>query len=593
MVGIKNIDGQFEVEMVLDSIANGVRLSTLRLRYPRMIHCFDEQTEILCRLDDGSIGFKTFPEAKKLNAEVAAVGFDLSVDFEQPSEWIESHHEGRMIEFSNQRLNFCVTENHRLFVGSRKSWGDEKEIITASELMDDHTQKRFYKSGILKERKSIGGPEFAKLLGFFIGDGHLPKAGHWATFRFKKQRKIDAIVHLLTELSLECKIKKYADGVTTIYLKKQEWMYECYGVDGRKRIPAFAMMMLPEEFQEFKKGMIESDGSIDAKFGEWFNTFSGRLIDDFQALCHLNGVSFNKKLYGEECFKVRILKEDTPILRKDKHRPSYVENYSGKVYCCTVSTGLLMVRRNGIVHISGNSEFMTHRVFSRNASSSRAIPLKRTLREVWNDPAIPIHWGANQRGMQANGELKGFRLWASKKVWRLASKFACIFAWCFDKVGLHKQVGNRILEPFVLINVICSATDFNNFFLLRDHKDAQPEFAKLARMMREVMERSSPVEKKVGEWHLPFILDAEQHLDLNEKIKISVARVARVSYNTFDGKVSNPEADKKLFEKLVGADPKHLSPTESVAYVVERGSGEYGTSNFREPWNQFRKLLER
>ena len=52
-----------------------------------------------------------------------------------------------------------------------------------------------------------------------------------------------------------------------------------------------------------------------------------------------------------------------------------------------------------------HSEVMTHRVFSRNASSSRAIPVKKMIEQVRNNPAMPIHWGANQSGMQAKNEL--------------------------------------------------------------------------------------------------------------------------------------------------------------------------------------------
>ena len=105
-----------------------------------------------------------------------------------------------------------------------------------------------------------------------------------------------------------------------------------------------------------------------------------------------------------------------------------------------------------------HSEFMTHRVFSRSASSSRAIPINKIISQVWNDPAMPVHWGANVSGMQAKKELKGWRLSLAKNIWVTASKFACIFAYLFSKIGLHKQIGNRILEPWQFINVIVTST---------------------------------------------------------------------------------------------------------------------------------------
>lgn len=238
-----------------------------------------------------------------------------------------------------------------------------------------------------------------------------------------------------------------------------------------------------------------------------------------------------------------------------------------------------------------HSEFLTHRKFSRNAASSRAIPVKTTLKRVWNDPAMPIHWGKVQRGMQAKQELTGVRLQVAKILWKAASKLACLFAWGMMKAGLHKQVANRILEPFVLIEVIVSATEFQNFLNLRNHADAQPEFQVLAFGVQQVLDQSTPNELKPGEYHLPYILESEHHFSLEDKIKISIARIARVSYNTFDGCLSKPESDKNLYEKLIGSDPKHLSPTEGVAFVT-LFKDQFIPSNFDYPWQQYRKLVE-
>src|SRR5690606_30080072 len=110
-----------------------------------------------------------------------------------------------------------------------------------------------------------------------------------------------------------------------------------------------------------------------------------------------------------------------------------------------------------------HAEFMTHRAFSRNASSSRAIPVHKMLSQVWNDPATPIHWGASRPGMQAREELKGWKRKAAQAIWKLAGRAACVFAWGAMKLGLHKQVANRILEPWQYIHVVVTATDWDNF----------------------------------------------------------------------------------------------------------------------------------
>src|SRR5690554_2762231 len=151
-----------------------------------------------------------------------------------------------------------------------------------------------------------------------------------------------------------------------------------------------------------------------------------------------------------------------------------------------------------------HAELMTHRLFSRNAASSRAIPIKTKIKMVWNNPAIPVHFGKNQSGMQANEELSGWKYKLAKGLWKFSSKVACCLAWGFDKIGLHKQIACRILEPFEMYKVVVTATDFNNWFWLRRHKDAQPEIQELANCMYEAMYLSGPIKLNKGEWHVPF-----------------------------------------------------------------------------------------
>ena len=185
-----------------------------------------------------------------------------------------------------------------------------------------------------------------------------------------------------------------------------------------------------------------------------------------------------------------------------------------------------------------HGEVMTHRVFSRNAMSSRAIPVMKVLAQVWGDPAMPVYWGANQPGMQAKAELTGWRKAVARKLWVAAGGVMCGFAWGMVKVGLHKQIANRILEPWQWMRTIVTATDWDNFFELRRHEDAQPEFFALADAHWHAMEESELNglrNLKSSEWHLPYMDTTEPGLDF-VNCKISAARCARVSYLTHDGK---------------------------------------------------------
>jgi hypothetical protein len=236
-----------------------------------------------------------------------------------------------------------------------------------------------------------------------------------------------------------------------------------------------------------------------------------------------------------------------------------------------------------------HGEVMTHRVFSRNASSSRAIPIKTFLKQVWNDPAGPIHWGKNQAGMKAREELTGFKKWFVQKTWSFTGKVVCSFVWLANVIAKpHKQTLNRLLEPWQYISVVLTATDFDNWFELRDHPDAQPEIQELARRMKEEMDKSMPV---TNEYHLPYVTEQERRtykkLDL---FKLSTARCARVSYLTHDGNTPSYLKDVKLYNDLVGSTPIHASPTEHCATASVKDSTTY-IKNFRG-WVQHRVEVE-
>lgn len=209
---------------------------------------------------------------------------------------------------------------------------------------------------------------------------------------------------------------------------------------------------------------------------------------------------------------------------------------------------------------------MTHRVFSRNASSSRAIPVARLIQDCIDDPVEPVFWGKNQPGMQAAEELVDEELVQARFAWKQARQSALTNARVMADAGAHKQIVNRILEPFTHINVVVTSTSWANFLHLRDHADSQPEIRVLAQKVRKAIDGSEPTILHRGEWHLPYVLDEERalyHIDTLKKV--SAARCARTSYKTHDG--GNPviEKDLELFDRLVGSQPLHASPTEHQA----------------------------
>lgn len=209
------------------------------------------------------------------------------------------------------------------------------------------------------------------------------------------------------------------------------------------------------------------------------------------------------------------------------------------------------------------AEFNTHRKISKNTSSSRAIPIKKMIQHVKDNMFIPVWWGKNQAGMQANEQLTGIRLKLVQKAWRLAGIGACNIALALNKLGLHKQITNRLIENFSYVTVVFTTSDLGNFFWLRKHKDAQPEIRVVAEKMFEAYGNSTPKTLKVGEWHLPLVHENEKHIyDIETQLILSVARCASTSYQTVDGKHLHPDRAKEIYNKLRGTEVLHASPFE-------------------------------
>lgn len=238
-----------------------------------------------------------------------------------------------------------------------------------------------------------------------------------------------------------------------------------------------------------------------------------------------------------------------------------------------------------------HSELMTHRVFSRNASSSRAVPVTTTISNLINDPVYPKEWGKNQKGMVAEELLNTEECDKAIRIWDTAKHEAIESARKLIELGVHKQIANRLLEPFSQISVVLTSTEWENFFELRCHKDALPDFQELACEIRKQLSVNTPKLLSKEEWHIPYIKEDEySQTNINTLLKISAARCARVSYLNHDG--SNPDLHKdlELYYRLVGSKPLHASPIEHQAtpYV----NSERRSNNFKG-WLQLREFIEK
>jgi hypothetical protein len=285
--------------------------------------------------------------------------------------------------------------------------------------------------------------------------------------------------------------------------------------------------------------------------------------------------------------------------------------HSAKIVCDSISprgtrlTSLELVFPRCIL-----AEVNTHTVLTKNSASSRAIPVEKMLRRVQDNPYVPSHWGINQSGMQAEKELPEHMRPVAEDAWLEARDNAVNSVRKLLNVGdvygkesyeVHKQITNRLLEPFMWHTALITGTEWNNFFNLRCHKDAHPDFIKVAKLAYRALQESEPQQLEYGVWHLPYIRPEEHdEFSTDELIKLSVARCARVSYLTQDG-IRNPQKDLDLHHRLLTSGhmspfghigrPMHPDEQDDWLATAHEGSVENTWSGNFRGWVQYRKTI--
>lgn len=236
-----------------------------------------------------------------------------------------------------------------------------------------------------------------------------------------------------------------------------------------------------------------------------------------------------------------------------------------------------------------HAELMTHRVFSRNSASSRAIPIKTMLDTIMFNPAMPVHWGKNQAGMQAKEELEQPQKIRAQALWNTAKSAAVKYSDMMHEDGVHKQIANRITEPFQHMKVVVTSTEWNNWDWLRNHPDAQPEIKVLAEKTIEARVNSVPQKLKHGEWHVPYVQtkrhetghleyfdETGKQISAHEAIMISASCSAQTSYRKSDTSLEKAET---IYKRLIESEPCHASPVEHQASVIDFSYSKAGDSN--------------
>jgi len=233
---------------------------------------------------------------------------------------------------------------------------------------------------------------------------------------------------------------------------------------------------------------------------------------------------------------------------------------------------------------------------------------------IKENPAQPVVWGKNKAGMTAQEEISQENQEYARHTWIEAMESSIRYSMLLRDMEVHKQITNRLTEPFQMVKTVATATEWANFFWLRDHKDAQPEFRELAHLMHQLYTTNQPNPLKVGEWHLPYVptrkaynhqqmfLDEQTGLELKlaDAIKVSASCCAQVSYRRQD---TTLDKALRIYNQLIESKPAHASPVEHQATPISSWDtletwgithqdrrGEFWSANFRG-WIQYRKTI--
>lgn len=225
------------------------------------------------------------------------------------------------------------------------------------------------------------------------------------------------------------------------------------------------------------------------------------------------------------------------------------------------------------------SELNTHAMLCKNSMSSRAVPVKTMLEQVCQNPAMPVRFGQNKPGMQDHGSehdnliFEDYMAYTPRRYWVKCAREISEMAQVYADHGYHKQIANRLIEPFQRMKTVLTATEFANFFHLRNHSDADPTFAELAAAMQGALIQSEPRTLKFGQWHAPYyangVYDPSDEVSLADALAISVSCCAQVSYRRNDASL---EKARSIFKKLLSDARMHASPFQHQATPIDYDS---------------------
>ncbi len=323
-------------------------------------NCYDEQTEVLTRE-----GWKFWRDVVATD-EICTLR-DGVVTYEVPSEFVSAKFDGELIGWESPYVDILVTPGHNMYVQddhSRKDFWFEPAFITE---MNGRNILRGAGQWVGKDFKDLDIPADAMttihttfsawcaLLGTYIADGYASDSSLiYGNCPEHKRIEFQEIAK-----SAGYSAKMYGND---LYINSADFSRyaKSLGQSDTKRVPQFIKDASVEAIRAFLYGYGLGDGSR-REGNLTYTTVSKGLADDIQELCLKAGWCANIRtrdrrgeshlINGYECINQRIAYDIGVSTQRLKASVSpqtcYRKPYSGMVYCCTVTSHIIYVRRNG------------------------------------------------------------------------------------------------------------------------------------------------------------------------------------------------------------------------------------------------------
>lgn len=303
--------------------------------------CFDWTTEVLTQ-----DGFKKIIYLTEWDTVAQFDGHTKAITFCKPLEYHKYLYKGDLLRFRQGYLAQLVTPNHRMLYETNGNW----KVTEAAKVPNrGKIALNGYYSGSINVDENV-----VRICAAFQADGTLCDGGSMR-WKFKKVEKIQRLRMLLEKCAYQYNVVE-RDGCTIIQVRQEASKDVLFWMP-TKQFSSRLLQWSGESLDVLIDELRYWDGHLNGG-STVYNTADPQNVEWVQIFAHLRGLkaSVSKREAGEQAYSDKGYWQISISATQTSHAGSPDKYaYDGHVYCLSVPTGFLVIRRNGCVSITGNS----------------------------------------------------------------------------------------------------------------------------------------------------------------------------------------------------------------------------------------------